>query len=71
MVKPPNYPKKAEENRISGQVIIEVDVDEDCIFYNPIIIKGIGHGCDEEALRVTQREIEFYNDCTRKCKSRK
>ena len=65
------YPKKAEENKISGQVLIEIDKDEYGIFSNPVIKKSLGFGCDEEALRIAKLQIEFHNDCLRKCNGAK
>src|SRR5690349_13436050 len=64
------YSKKAEENRISGKVLIEVDVDSFCLFSNPVIKKGLGYGCDEEALKQVRGLIEGYNACRRKCQLR-
>jgi protein TonB len=65
------YPKKAEENKISGQVIIEMDRDENCMLSNPIVKKGLDFGCDEEAIRIVKLQIAFYNDCTQRCKMNK
>ena len=56
-----NYPKKAEENKISGQVIIEIDRENTCILSNPAIKKRLGYGCDEEALRIVKLFISSYN----------
>jgi TonB family protein len=46
------YPAAAEEARIEGFVIVAYDVDDDGIVENAHIQKSLGHGCDEEALRV-------------------
>jgi TonB family protein len=46
------YPAKALEARIEGSVIVEYDIGDNGIVEHPRILKGIGHGCDEEALRV-------------------
>src|SRR5688572_15322822 len=67
IVKPPVYPKRAAENSISGKVVIELDVDSLSIFSNPVIKQGLGFGCDEEALKQVNRQIERYNECRRKC----
>lgn len=45
-------PIEARRNSISGKVFIEMIVEADGTTTNHKIIKGIGHGCDEEALRV-------------------
>ena len=46
------YPQLARENNIEGRVIIKFIVNEDGSATAAEIIKGIGAGCDEEALRV-------------------
>jgi hypothetical protein len=44
-----SYPEKALKNKISGTVVIEMDANEDGTYSNPVVIKGIGYGCDEPA----------------------
>lgn len=46
------YPRKAERNNITGTVVISFVVDKDGSLINIEVIKGIGFGCDEEAIRV-------------------
>jgi len=46
------YPKKAIEAGIEGRVTVQFVVDENGDVVNPKVIRGIGGGCDEEALRV-------------------
>lgn len=46
-----NYPKRAREARIEGRVIVEFVINKKGEVVNPIIIRGIGGGCDEEVLR--------------------
>jgi TonB family protein len=46
------YPEAAIEAKIEGSVIVEYDISDDGSVYNPHVIKGLGHGCDEEAIRV-------------------
>jgi TonB family protein len=46
------YPKKARKNKIQGKVMVECVIDETGKLVNPIVLKGIGYGCDEEAIRV-------------------
>ncbi len=46
------YPEPARENGIEGRVIVEFVVNEDGTVSNARVAKGIGGGCDEEALRV-------------------
>jgi len=65
------YPKEAEANKISGTVIIEFDRDSTCALSNPKVIKAVGYGCDDEALRIAGKLIENEKKCLAKCASRK
>ena len=62
-----SYPKKAQENKISGTVIVEFDRDSNCVFSNPRVIKGLGYGCDEEALKGANQFINSSKKCALKC----
>ncbi|MEO9967482.1 MAG: energy transducer TonB [Reichenbachiella sp.] len=46
------YPQRARTNQIKGRVFAQFVVDKDGTLTNFKILKGIGYGCDEEALRV-------------------
>ena len=46
------YPDAALEAKIEGSVIVEYDISDDGLVYNPHILKGLGYGCDEEAVRL-------------------
>jgi periplasmic protein TonB len=48
------YPQVAKETGISGTVVISFIVEKDGTITNAEIIKAIGGGCDEEALRVIE-----------------
>lgn len=48
------YPASARETNIEGKVIIQFIVNEDGAITDARILKGIGGGCDEEALRVVK-----------------
>lgn len=48
------YPKQALENKIEGDVFIEYTVNFKGIVSDAWVNKGIGHGCDEEAIRVVK-----------------
>ena len=48
------YPLQARKMMIEGKVFIEFIVDKDGSLTNVSILKGIGAGCDEEALRVVK-----------------
>ena len=47
-----HYPSLARNKNIEGRVVVKFVVDEDGAVACPMIVKGIGGGCDEEALRV-------------------
>lgn len=47
-----HYPKKAQREEVSGKVFVEFVVNEKGQLSHIKVIKGIGHGCDEEAARV-------------------
>ena len=66
-----SYPKQAQENKISGTVIVEFDRDSTCVFSNPIVIKRLGYGCDEEALRAANQIINSTKKCALKCPTQK
>jgi protein TonB len=46
------YPASALEEMIEGLVAVEFVVEKDGSISQLAIIKGIGYGCDEEAMRV-------------------
>jgi TonB family protein len=46
------YPAKARENRIQGKVYISFVIEKNGSLSEFKVIKGIGSGCDEEAIRV-------------------
>jgi len=46
------YPEAALEAKTEGAVIVEYDISDDGSVYNPHVLKGLGYGCDEEAMRV-------------------
>jgi len=46
------YPQAALDAGVEGIVIVEYDILDTGIVQNPHVLKGLGHGCDEEALRV-------------------
>jgi TonB family protein len=47
------YPAAAQRANVQGKVFVQFVVGEDGDIRDPRIMKGIGFGCDEEALRVT------------------
>ena len=48
------YPKEAIEKEISGRVLVGFIVEKDGSISETEIVKGIGGGCDEEAVRVVK-----------------
>jgi periplasmic protein TonB len=48
------YPLTAKENGITGTVTISFVIDEDGSVTNAKVEKGIGGGCDQEALRIVR-----------------
>lgn len=49
-----NYPKEAMESGTYGKVFIAFDINQKGEVSNYKVKSGIGHGCDEEALRVVK-----------------
>lgn len=52
------YPEAAINAGTQGTVLLSYDVDDNGKVENPRILKGIGNGCDEEALRLI-RMLKF------------
>ena len=46
------YPKKALEKKTQGTVAVVIDIDGNGHVLRGRVKKSLGHGCDEEALRV-------------------
>lgn len=53
-----NYPEQARRAGIEGRVYVQFIVNEEGEVENPEVIRGIGGGCDEEAIRAV-RNAEF------------
>ncbi|MES2703933.1 MAG: energy transducer TonB [Bacteroidota bacterium] len=49
-----NYPEVARNNGIQGRVVVKFVVNEDGTVSDAVVVKGIGGGCDEEALRIVR-----------------
>ena len=47
-----HYPERAREINIQGRVVVQFVVNEDGSISNVIALRGIGAGCDDEAVRV-------------------
>ncbi|MGV3560624.1 energy transducer TonB [Larkinella arboricola] len=50
-----NYPPAAARTNISGRVYLQFVVNTDGSIVDVSVVKGIGFGCDEEALRVVRK----------------
>ena len=48
------YPRLARNNAIEGRVIVRMIVDEQGRTSRHTVVKGIGYGCDDEAVRILQ-----------------
>lgn len=46
------YPEAALANKVMGPVLVKFTVNEDGTTANHEVVKGLGYGCDEEAVRV-------------------
>ena len=49
-----NYPQEAREHGVQGKVFVNFTVEADGSITNVKLIRGIGSGCDEEAVRVVE-----------------
>ena len=58
-----HYPKEAIESSTEGKVIVKFVVDEDGAVSETRVVKGIGQGCDEEAIRVVS-EMPYWQPGT-------
>lgn len=48
------YPEIAKKAGVEGRVIVQFVVNEQGNVENPVVVRGIGAGCDEEALKAVQ-----------------
>ena len=53
------YPKRAHRMGIEGKVFIQFIVQKDGAITDVKVIRGIGAGCDEEAIRVIQKSPKW------------
>jgi len=49
-----NYPRLAIRNNVTGKVFVQFVIDKDGRITDVKSVKGIGFGCDEEAVRVLE-----------------
>lgn len=53
------YPKKAKRQGIEGKVFVEFMVNIDGSITDVKVLKGIGSGCDEEAVKVIKNSPKW------------
>ncbi len=51
------YPNKAIKNNIEGKVYLKFKINPNGRVYDVVLLKGIGNGCDEEAIRLVKSLI--------------
>lgn len=58
------YPKEALEQNIEGTVFLRYDIDHQGVVTTVKVLKKVGYGCDEEAIRLVKM-LKFNIDKTR------
>ncbi|MCY3628388.1 MAG: energy transducer TonB [Bacteroidota bacterium] len=53
------YPENARNDQIEGRVIVQFTIDKNGDVRDPVVVLGIGGGCDEEAVRVITEHAKF------------
>lgn len=53
------YPQKARENKIEGKVYVSFIVEKDGSLSNIKVLRDIGYGCGEEAVRVMKNMTKW------------
>ena len=54
------YPAMAIDANVSGKVIVNFIIDEEGKIEKTTILRGVGYGCDEEALRVIKLMLKWH-----------
>ncbi len=54
-----HYPSEALDNGVEGQVVLQFVIEKDGSVTEAKAVRGIGSGCDEEALRVFERSPKW------------
>jgi protein TonB len=68
-----HYPPHARDSNIQGRVILKFIVNEDGRMTNINVARGIGGGCDEEAVRIVKEMPPLdtgktkWKECKGKC----
>jgi len=58
------YPKQALDNKIEGSVYVKYDISTEGNVVKAEVVKGLGYGCDEEAIRLVK--MLKYTDAKQK-----
>lgn len=53
------YPYMAQDNNIQGKVLVSFVVEKDGSITDVSVVRGIGYGCDEEAIRVIKKSLRW------------
>ena len=48
------YPKEAMEAGVEGNVVVEYEINDNGDVVSLRVLKGLGYGCDEEAIRLVR-----------------
>jgi len=59
------YPQEALEKKIEGNVLLKFKVNSIGQVFDVKIVKGLGFGCDEEAIRIVKK-LEYAKALNRK-----
>jgi protein TonB len=51
----PGYSEDARQNKISGDVLVYLEVDQDGLPQHVRVIRGVGHGLDEKAVEAVKQ----------------
>jgi protein TonB len=54
------YPAVARDNKVEGRVFVDFVVEKDGTLTNVKVVRGIGNGCDEEAVRVLKNSPKWH-----------
>ncbi len=53
------YPKEAIEKGIEGQVLVQFDIERNGSITAVVAVKGVGAGCEDEAIRALKSALAF------------
>lgn len=61
------YPQTAQDNNITGTVLVSYDIDSNCRIINIHIKKGKGYGCNEAAINALKKCKPVLVGTRKKC----